>query len=350
MKSSLPKFLQNYNIYLKLFEKFKEDDDIQKQLANSSISILELNNFVELVKKLGNKEKKIQLFDNLGKDKVITYEDFLNKDESYNMQLLTELMKNKLIPENNSYFEDNKDKLTIIFEKLSNFNEKKKVYLQTILNEDKEIQNIFSERFKLFKLIKEEETFKPESEFTKIIEKYNKIKGNVEKANKISEELFDYFKKELKEEMKIISDIDNDYSNFDKEVKEWIYKESELEAFINKYEDKAKLIETIKETKLFPLIYKEFNEGKETETDKFENAKKQFDECKIIFTDIYKGDQNILDKFQKSFRKEKDNTGIEEEFKKLKDYYKIDEKESGDVAKNILIFTKKNIYIFFKII
>ena len=59
LRSSLPKFLQNYNIYLKLFEKYKEDDDIQKQLANSSFSNLELNNFVEVIKKLGNEEKKI---------------------------------------------------------------------------------------------------------------------------------------------------------------------------------------------------------------------------------------------------------------------------------------------------
>ena len=94
----------------------------------------EINNFVELIKKLGNEEKKIQLFENLGKDKIVRYEDFLNKEKTNNIDLLSELMKNKLIPEGISYLEDNKDKLTTIFEKLSQFNEKKKVYLDTILN------------------------------------------------------------------------------------------------------------------------------------------------------------------------------------------------------------------------
>lgn len=143
--------------------------------------------------------------------------------------------------------------------------------------------------------------------------------------------------------MNKISDIYNDYLNPEKEVKEWIYKEKDLEEFI-RYEDKANLIATLKEIKLFLLIYKDFNEGKKTETEKFENAKNLLDECKVIFTDIYKGNQDILDKFQKIFRKEKDNKAIEEELKRLKDYYKIDEKNSGDLAKNILIFTKKNIY------
>ena len=58
LKSSLPKFLQNYNIYLKLFDKYKEDNDIQKQLATSSFTNLELNNFIEVVRKLENEEKK----------------------------------------------------------------------------------------------------------------------------------------------------------------------------------------------------------------------------------------------------------------------------------------------------
>ena len=81
-----------------------------------------------------------------------------------------------------------------------------------------------------------------------------------------------------------------------------------------------------------------------TETEKFDNAKQLLEDCKVIFTDIYKGNQEILDKFQKLFKKEKDNQAIEEELKKLKDYYEINEKESEDIAKNIFIFTKKNIY------
>jgi len=193
--------------------------------------------------------------------------------------------------------------------------------LDTILNDDKEIQKIFSERFKLFKLIKEEEEFDPELEFTKIIEKYNTVKEYMEKAKNISYELSFYFKEELKEEISKINDIYIDYSNSDKEVKEWIFSEECLKEFINKYENKAKLISTIKEIKLFLLLYKEFNEGKETETEKFDNAKQLLDDCKVIFTDIYKGNQDILDKFQKLFKKEKDNQAIEEELKKLRDYY-----------------------------
>ena len=68
------------------------------------------------------------------------------------------------------------------------------------------------------------------------------------------------------------------------------------------------------------------------------------EDCKVIFTDIYKGNQEILDKFQKLFKKEKYNQAVEEELKKLKDYYEINEKESGDIAKNIFIFIKRNIY------
>ena len=340
LQSLLPKFRQNYNIYLKLFEKYKEDDDIQKQLAISSFTNLELTNFVELIKQLENEENKIQLFNNLGKEKIVRYENFLNKEKTNNIQILTELMKNKLIPENISYLEDSKDKLTTIFEKLSSFNEKKKVYLDTILNEDKEIQKIFAERFKLFKLIKNEETFDPNLEFTKIIEKYNKVKDYIEKAYNISKQLSFYFKETLKEEMDKINETYNDYSNPDKEVKEWIFKEKDLEEFINLYEDKSNLIATIKEIKLFLLIYKEFNKGYETEKEKFDNAIKLLNECSIIFKDRYKGNQDILDKYQKLLKKEKDNKVIEQELKNLKDYYKIDEKEgSEDIAKNILIFS-----------
>ena len=43
-------------------------------------------------------------------------------------------MEKKLISEIFSYFTDNKDKLLTIFEKLSQFNEKYQVYLDTILN------------------------------------------------------------------------------------------------------------------------------------------------------------------------------------------------------------------------
>ena len=343
LETSLLKFKQNYNIYATLIEKYKEDNDAKKQLAISSFKNLELNNFIELLKILDSDEKKIQLFENLGKENIVKKEDFLNKEKTSNIQLLQELMKNKLIPPNSSYFKDNKYELTTIFEKLTEFSENKKVY-DTILNEDKKVQEIFIERFKLFKLIKEEKEFEPELEFSKIKEKYNIVRQYIEKSNNISYQLSLYFKEELKEEMNKISDIYNSFSNPDKEVKEWIYKEEELKEFINKYEDKSNLIAIVKEIKLFELLYNDFNEGKETETDKFDNAKKLLDECIIIFTDIYKGDQNILNKFQNLFKKEKDNKAIEEELQKLKNYYKINDKDFGDVAKNIFIYTKKNIY------
>ena len=344
LQSASKKFNQNYNIYAKLIEKYKEDNDLQKQIAISSFVNLESNNFIELLKIMGSEEKKVQLFENLGKENIVKRENFLNKEKTSNIQLLQELMKNKLIPQESSYFKDNKYELTTIFEKLTEFSENKKIYLDTILNEDKEIQKIFNERFKLFKLINEEKEFDPDLEFTKIIERYKRVKDYIEKANNISYQLSFYFKEELKEEMNKINDINIAYSNLEIEVKEWIYKEDELKEFINKYEDKSNLIAIIKEIKLFLLLYKEFNEGKETETDKFENAKKLLDECIIIFTDIYKGDQNILNKFQNLFKRERDNQAIEKELQKLKAYYKINEKDYGDVAKNIFIYTKKNIY------
>ena len=291
-----------------------------------------------------DKKKKLIRYEEKRKGKPIRYEDFINKEETYNIQILTEIMNNKLIPES-SYLDENKEQLIIIFEKLSTFDEKKKIYLDTILNEEEEIQKIFSERFKLFKLIKEEDKFDSKSEFLKIKEKYYKVKDYIEKAHKISLLLSLYFKETLKEEINKIRKIYIDYLDNDKEVKEWIYKESEIESFINEYEKKANLIIIMKEIKLFSIIYRDFTEETKTETEKFDRAKELLDECKIIFTDIYKGNQEILYKWQKLFKKERDNRAIEEEIKKLKDYYKIDEiVYYDDVAKNILILTKKNIY------
>ena len=63
-------------------------------------------------------------------------------------------MKNKLIPES-TYLDENKDKLITVFEKLSTFDEKN-IYLDSILNEKKEIQKKFIEKYKL---CKEEGTF-----------------------------------------------------------------------------------------------------------------------------------------------------------------------------------------------
>ena len=113
------------------------------------------------------KDQKTKIFEDIGKQKTISYEDFINTEETDNLKLLIGFMNNKLIP-NSTYLEENKEKLTTIFEKLSTFDKKKNIYLDTILNEQEEIQKIFIERFKLFKLIKEEDTFDPEAEFLKI--------------------------------------------------------------------------------------------------------------------------------------------------------------------------------------
>ena len=77
LEKALPKFNKNYKIYLKLYENYEEDGDIQKQLANSSLANLDLNNFIEFIKGLGNEEKKIQLFKNFRKQNIISRENFL---------------------------------------------------------------------------------------------------------------------------------------------------------------------------------------------------------------------------------------------------------------------------------
>ena len=136
-------------------------------MANSSLANLDLNNFIDFIKGLRNGEKKNQSLKNLGKQNIKSRENFL---------LLEGLTKNKLIPPDISYITDNKYELTTIYENLINFNETKKLYLDTILNDDKEIKKMFSKWFKLFKLIKEEEEYDPGLEFTKIIEKYNTVK------------------------------------------------------------------------------------------------------------------------------------------------------------------------------
>ena len=75
---------------------------------------------------------------------------------------------------------------------------------------------MFSKWFKLFKLIKEEEEFDPELEFTKIIEKYNTVKEYMESVKNISYQLSFYFREESKEEIDNINDIHIDHSNLDK--------------------------------------------------------------------------------------------------------------------------------------
>ena len=80
-----------------------------------------------------------------------------------------------------------------------------------------------------------------------------------------------------------------------------------MKEFNEKFMEKTNLIKIVKDIKLFEIIYKKFSIIKDIETNnkelkideetKFNNAKKIFDECKIIFTDIYKGNREILDEW-----------------------------------------------------
>ena len=341
LKDFLPKFNQNNKIYLKILEKFNENEEINEIIATiafSSSKNLELNTLVDLIKNIKVEQKK-EYFDNL-KENIIDYKDFLKSEDTKNIKLLTELMKNKLIPDSD-YLEKNKDILNSIFEKLTNYDEKKEIYLETILNEKEEIQKIYIKRFELFKLTKGDK-FDSELQFNTIKDKYMEVKEYIEKAYNISYLLSLYYKETLKDEISKINIINNDYSNKENKVNIWISKEEDIVNFIRKNEKKANLIKILKEIKLFKIIYEEFTEG--DETSKFDKAKELLDGCKVIFTDIYKGNKEILDKWQNKFKKE---SGIDEELKKLKDYFKIDDKEKENlekVSKNILIFTKKNIY------
>ncbi len=342
LENNLPRFKQNYIIYIQILVKYKHEE-IRKLIATSSYKNLELKNFVELIRNIKEEELKKDFFNNISEN-IITKEDFLQKENTKNLSLLTELMKNKLIPDS-IYLDDNTNILDIIYYNLSNFIEKKQIYLDTILNENEEIQNIYAERFQLFKLAQKDLDSK--QKFNEIKQKYMQDKEDIEKAKKISFLLDLYYKNTFKEEIDKIKTIYKDYLDNEKQVNTWVNKDKEdiIKKFINKHEDKANLIKEIKEIELFKIIYEQFTEGDETK--KFDESKKLLDECKIIFTDIYKGNKDILDKWQEKFKKER---GINEELKKLKKYYNINDKDTKEdkeldkVAKNILIFTKKNIY------
>ena len=200
---------------------------------------------------------------------IIKYEDFLELEETENLKLLIKFMENKLIPES-IYLDRNKDVLNTIYERLTSYDETKSKYLETIINENEEIQKKFSKRFELFKLIKED-SFDSESEFNKIKDKYLQVKQNIEKAKQISILLSFYYKETLKEDIANISNIFTDYSNSDNKVSTWLNKSKEIIEFIRKYETKANLIKVIKEIKLFKIIYEEFSEG--DEVPKFDKAK-----------------------------------------------------------------------------
>ena len=359
LEEFLPKFRQKYTIYLKILETFEEKEEnnlenieaeninieekesikiknIKEQVAFLSLKNLELANIIELIKKFKNEEQKRNYFENISQN-IINYDDFFEFEPSYSLKLLIELIKNKLIPEN-TYLEKNKVVIDTIYENLANYNEKKSRYLETIINEKDEIQKIYSKRFELFKI--KDNKFDSESEFNKIKDRYIQVKQEIEKAYQISLFLSLYYKESCKKEIDNINSIYKDYINKENKVNIWINKETEIKEFNNKYENKAKLIKIIKEIKLFQIIYKDFCKG--DEIPKFNKAKELLDESKVIFEDIQKGNQNILDKWLNKFKKER---GIEEELIKLKEYYEIDNNEDLDkVTKKILIFIKKNIY------
>ena len=334
----LPKFGQKYQIYLKIFETFTKDE-IKKEITILSIQNLELKVLIDLIKQF-NKEQKADYFNNLEQDIVICEKDFFEYEISDNLKLLMELIQNKLIPES-IYLDKSIDKLNTIYEKLSTFNETKSRFLETIVNEEEAIQKKFLERFEIFKLNKGDK-FEPETEFNKIKDKYLEVKGNLEKAYEISILLSFYYKntESYMVEIDKIRNIYKDYSNKDNKVNLWTNKEDEIIKYIRDNEEKAYLIKEIKEIELFKIIYNEFCEG--DEINRFDKAKELLDGCRVIFEDIEKGNQDILDKWQNKFRKE---SGIDIELNNLKKYYKINDSEDIDkVAKNILIFTKKNVY------
>ena len=337
LEDFLPKFGNNDNIYLKIFQTFKTDE-IKKEISILSIKNLDIPALIELIKKFDD-EQKSDYFNNLDKS-IITEEDFYKIEDSFNLELLMELIKSKLTCES-IYLTNNKENLNSIYEKLTTYDETKEKYLETIINEKEDIQKKFVQRFELFKLIKDDK-FKSESEFNKIKDKYFEVKNYIEDAYEKANLLFIYYKntESYKVEIDKIKKIYKDYSNKGEKVKKWIDKEIEINEFIRKYQEKANLIKEIKEIKLFEIIYNDFCEG--DEVTKFDKAKDLLDGCKVIFEDIQKGNPDILDIWQKKFKK---GSGIDIELTKLKNYYKIDNSEGVDkVAKNILIFTKKNIY------
>ena len=336
LEEFLPRFRQKNNIYLKILNEFKADEIIKEQIAFLSIKNLDLFVSIDLVKNI-NEDQKKEYFNNLTSN-IINYDDFWTFEDSQNLKLLTELMKKKLIPES-IYLDRNKDVLNNIYDKLTTYDDKKEKYLETIINEKEDIQKKYIKRFELFKLIKGDQ-FDSLSEFNNIKDKYLQVKQNLEKAYHISNLLAFYYKETLKEDIEKITNIYKEYAIKDNKVCIWLNKGKDIIIFIKKYKEKADLIKKIKEIKLFQIIYNEFTEG--NETTKFDKAKELLDGCKVIFDDIQKGNPDILDNWQNKFRKE---SGIDEELTKLKEYYKIDNNEGLDkVAKNILIFTKKNIY------
>ena len=163
-------FRNNYSIYLKIIEKYKDDHEIQEQITKSTNKNLEnIDILIELIKNIKDEEQKKEYFNNLN-ERIITYDEFLKKEDSDNLKLLTQLIKKNLIPES-IYLDKNKDILKTIYDKLSNYGEKKSIYLNTILNKKEEINKIYENRFDLIRLAKDDK-FNPKTEFKKLINIY----------------------------------------------------------------------------------------------------------------------------------------------------------------------------------
>jgi hypothetical protein len=186
-------------------------------------------------------------------------------------------------------------------------------------------------------------------EAEKIIEfkkKENNQFNNINESNlekKETERIIEFIKKDTSQFN------NNNKSNFEKKESKNIieFKKKDNNQFNNNNESnfimktlEDDLAKIIKEINLFKLLYTEYEE--EDETIKFDKTKELLNECKEIFKDIKCRNKNILEKWQNKF---KNDGGIEDELRKLKDFYKIEDKEDfNEIAKNILICVKKNIY------
>ena len=175
------------------------------------------------------------------------------------------------------------------------------------MSENEDIQKMYYERFNLFKLIKNEVNVDPEL-YNKLKDKYKEVEEIIIDTNEKSNLLNRYFIESLNDEISKIYSIYQNYLNNNNKVNLWINKEKQI--YIKEFNEKFKeknLIKIIKDIKLFNIIYEKFSIIKDIETNnkelkideetKFNNAKKIFDECKIIFTDIYKGNREILDEW-----------------------------------------------------
>ena len=167
---------KNYSIYLDILEKFGDVDYIKQKIIELSIKNLDLSSIIDLIKKFKDEKQKIMFFNSIDKN-VISYQDFIEFNPADKIKLLTELMKNKLIPES-FYLDKNKNELNIIYNKLTSYDEKKYIYLNTIVNENEGIQKIYCKRFELFKLIKGDK-YDFESEFNKKNKRNSIISHNI---------------------------------------------------------------------------------------------------------------------------------------------------------------------------